>query len=64
MGNPIVTFSPPHSLSPSASVPPQGTLASPVADNQTVEVKNADASLWPATMEFKAVAHPQRRLIA
>ncbi len=35
-------------------------LASPVADGQTVEVKNADGSLWPSSMVFKAVAQPQR----
>ncbi|HWA25846.1 MAG TPA: glycoside hydrolase family 9 protein [Lacunisphaera sp.] len=35
-------------------------LASPVADGQTVEVKNADATLWPAAMTFKAVAQAMR----
>ena len=35
-------------------------LASPVADGQTVEVKNPNASLWPAAMEFKTVAQPLR----
>ncbi|HYC70071.1 MAG TPA: glycoside hydrolase family 9 protein [Opitutaceae bacterium] len=35
-------------------------LATPVADGQTVEVKNPDAGLWPATMIFKAAALPLR----
>ncbi|MDB6115758.1 MAG: hypothetical protein JWQ62_2703, partial [Lacunisphaera sp.] len=35
-------------------------LATPVADGQTVVVKNPDASLWPASMDFTAVAHPLR----
>jgi hypothetical protein len=35
-------------------------LASPIAEGQTVEVKNPDAALWPSTMEFKGVAHPLR----
>ena len=35
-------------------------LASPVAEGQVVEVRNPDGALWPATMQFKATAHPAR----
>ena len=35
-------------------------LAAPIADNQTVEVKNPSATLWPATMPFVATADPLR----
>ncbi|HLP25193.1 MAG TPA: glycoside hydrolase family 9 protein, partial [Acidobacteriota bacterium] len=39
-------------------------LASAVPANATVEVKNSDASLWPSSMEFKAVAEPMRESVA
>ena len=35
-------------------------LASPVADSQTVEVKNPGGSLWPSSMQFIAGADPLR----
>ncbi|HTL67265.1 MAG TPA: glycoside hydrolase family 9 protein [Lacunisphaera sp.] len=35
-------------------------LASPVTDGQSVEVKNADGSLWPSTMVFTAKADALR----
>jgi len=35
-------------------------LATPIADNQTVQVLNPDASLWPPLMRFTARANPLR----
>ena len=35
-------------------------LAAPIADNQSVEVKNPDGTLWPATMPFVATTDPLR----
>ena len=35
-------------------------LAAPVTDAQKVEVKNPSTALWPATMQFSAVADPLR----
>jgi len=35
-------------------------LATPIADNQAVEVKNPDGSVWPGTMSFVATANPLR----
>lgn len=35
-------------------------VGTPIAENQTVEVKNSDASLWPASMTFSAKADPLR----
>ncbi|HEU0039694.1 MAG TPA: cellulase N-terminal Ig-like domain-containing protein, partial [Verrucomicrobiae bacterium] len=35
-------------------------LASPIADGQRVEVKNPDATLWPAAMQFTATAEASR----
>ncbi|HKW30476.1 MAG TPA: glycoside hydrolase family 9 protein [Verrucomicrobiae bacterium] len=35
-------------------------LATPIADNQTVVVRNPDASLWAPTMQFTASAGPLR----
>ena len=35
-------------------------LAAPIADNQSVEVRNPDGGLWPATMPFAATADPLR----
>src|SRR5579859_162621 len=35
-------------------------LATPIADNQTVVVRNPDASLWTPTMQFTASAGPLR----
>lgn len=35
-------------------------LAAPIADHQTVEVKNPSATLWPATMAFVATTDPLR----
>ena len=35
-------------------------LASPIADNQTVEVTNPGNALWPSTMLFTNVANPLR----
>src|SRR5207249_3946012 len=35
-------------------------LASPIADNQSVEVKNPTASLWPLTMQFVTTSDPLR----
>jgi hypothetical protein len=35
-------------------------LASPISDNQTIEVKNPSGSLWPASMKFIAAADPLR----
>ena len=35
-------------------------LAAPIADQQSVEVKNPDGSLWPATMPFVATTDPLR----
>ncbi len=35
-------------------------LATPIADNQTVEVKNPGGALWPATMPFVATTDPLR----
>src|SRR6185436_15076113 len=35
-------------------------LASPVVSNQTVQVVNPDASLWPPTTRFTATADPLR----
>lgn len=35
-------------------------LAAPIADNQTVEVKNPGGTLWPATMPFFAATDPLR----
>lgn len=35
-------------------------LAAPLADDQTVQVLNPDASLWPATTRFTASAAPRR----
>ncbi|MBE0546019.1 MAG: glycoside hydrolase family 9 protein [Verrucomicrobia bacterium] len=35
-------------------------LATPLADHQTVEVKNPGGALWPATMPFVATADPLR----
>jgi hypothetical protein len=35
-------------------------LASPITDNQTVQVLNPDGSLWPSTMSFVAVSDPLR----
>ncbi len=35
-------------------------LATPIADNQTVEVKNPGSALWPVTMPLVATADPLR----
>lgn len=35
-------------------------LAAPIADGQTVAVTNPDATLWPATAQYSAVADPAR----
>lgn len=35
-------------------------LAAPVADNQTVEVKNPSGALWPPSKQFTAAADPLR----
>jgi hypothetical protein len=35
-------------------------LASPVSDNQTVQVRNPDTTLWPATMQYSATVNPLR----
>ncbi len=35
-------------------------LATPIADNQKVEVKNPDATLWPARIHFESVTDPRR----
>ncbi|HWW03065.1 MAG TPA: glycoside hydrolase family 9 protein [Candidatus Acidoferrum sp.] len=35
-------------------------LAAPIADNQTAQVVNPDASLWAPTMRFMATANPLR----
>jgi len=35
-------------------------LATPVADNQTVEVKNPTALLWPTSVQYVAKAEPLR----
>ncbi|HEV2394933.1 MAG TPA: glycoside hydrolase family 9 protein [Verrucomicrobiae bacterium] len=35
-------------------------LASPISDNQTIEVKNTDGSLWPSSMQFIATVDPLR----
>ncbi|HKX63360.1 MAG TPA: glycoside hydrolase family 9 protein, partial [Verrucomicrobiae bacterium] len=35
-------------------------LASPIANGQTVEVKNPSGAVWPAHMQFTAVADPLR----
>lgn len=35
-------------------------LASPVSDNQTVQVHNPDTTLWPASMQYSATVNPLR----
>jgi hypothetical protein len=35
-------------------------LASPVSDNQTVQVRNPDTTLWPASTQYTAAVNPLR----
>jgi hypothetical protein len=35
-------------------------LATPISDNQVIEVKNASGSMWPSSMQFIATADPLR----